>query len=232
MWIGGENTGLYKVVGGTLLAMSTGEQSPTLPTIAGLILAGGRNTRMGGMDKSRIPVGGVPLIHSISELLQSLFAQVILVTNRPDLHRDLPEGVVIVSDRYKGRGPLGGLHAGLSRTDADALFCLACDMPSLDRELIQSQAEQFRSDFTRGCQVLIPRIGGLIEPLHGIYHRTLEPLAREICSGAGGYSIRVLLARAQTCYWDLEDTPRIRGAFFNLNTPRDLGVHLGASGRS
>ena len=120
----------------------------------------------------------------------------------------------------------------MRRTDADALFCLACDMPSLDRELIQSQAEQFRSHFTRGCQVLIPRIGGLIEPLHGIYHRALEPLAREICSGAGGYSIRVLLARAQTCYWDLEDTPRIRGAFFNLNTPKDLGVHLGASGRS
>jgi len=214
------------------LAMSTGESSSTSPTIAGLILAGGRSTRMGGMEKSRIPLDGVPLIQSISELLQSLFAQVIVVTNRPDLHRDLSEAVQIVSDHYKGRGPLGGIHAGLRRTDADALFCLACDMPSLDRELIQRQAQRFRNDFTRGCRALIPRIGGLIEPLHGIYHRALEPLAREICSGAGGYSIRVLLARARTCYWDLEDTPRIRRAFSNLNTPKDLSVHLDASGRS
>jgi molybdopterin-guanine dinucleotide biosynthesis protein A len=104
-------------------------------------------------------------------------------------------------------------------------------MPSLDRKLIQAQAQQFRSSLERGCQVLIPRVGELIEPLHGIYLKTLEPLVREICSGPGGYSIRVLLGRAQTCYWDLEDTPRIRGAFFNLNTPKDLSVHLDASGR-
>jgi molybdopterin-guanine dinucleotide biosynthesis protein A len=211
--------------------MRSREQRRNLATIAGLILAGGRNTRMGGMDKSRIPVGGVPLIHNISELLRDLFPQVILVTNRPDLHRDLPDGVEIVSDQYRGRGPLGGLHAGLSRSEADAVFCLACDMPSLDRDLIQAQAEEFRGSLERGCQVLIPRIGELIEPLHGIYLKALEPLVRKICSGPGGYSIRVLLGRARTCYWDLEDTPRIRSAFFNLNTPKDFSVHLDASGR-
>jgi molybdopterin-guanine dinucleotide biosynthesis protein A len=182
------------------------------------------------MDKSRIQVGGVPLIHSISEMLQSLFPQVILVTNQPDLHQDLPAGVEIISDRYRGRGPLGGLHAGLSRTDADAVFCLACDMPALDRHLIRAQAEQFHSAAAGGCQILIPRVGELIEPLHGVYLRALEPMVRDICRGRGSYSIRVLLARADTCYWDLEDTPEIRSAFFNLNTPKDLSVHLDASG--
>ena len=211
--------------------MSSREPRRIPTTIAGLVLAGGRSTRMGGVDKSRIPVGGAPLIHRISELLQDLFPQVILVTNRPDLHQDLPDGVQIVSDQYRGRGPLGGLHAGLSRSETDAVFCLACDMPSLDRDLIRAQAEQFRRSLERGCQILIPRIGELIEPLHGIYLKTLEPLVREICSGPGGYSIRVLLARARTCYWELEDKPRIRSAFFNLNTPKDLSVHLDASGR-
>ena len=211
--------------------MSSGEAKYTSTTIAGLVLAGGRNTRMGGKDKSRIPVGGVPLIHHISQLLQDLFAQVILVTNRPDLHRDLPDGVEIVSDQYRGRGPLGGLQAGLRRTEADAVFCLACDMPSLDRRLIRAQAEEFGSFAKKSCQVLIPRVGELIEPLHGIYLKELEPLVREICNGSGSYSIRVLLGRARTCYWDLEDTPRIRSAFFNLNTPKDLSVHLDAAGR-
>jgi molybdopterin-guanine dinucleotide biosynthesis protein A len=226
-----ENTGLFEAVGGTLWAMNSMAKRRTGATIAGLILAGGRNTRMGGVDKSRIPVGGAPLIHGISELLRDLFSQVILVTNRPDLHRDLPEGVEIASDRYRGRGPLGGLHAGLVSAKADAVFCVACDMPSLSRDLIRAQVERFRSSFPRGCQILIPRIGELIEPLHGIYLKELEPLVREICSGAGGYSIRVLLARARSCFWDLEDTPRTRSAFFNLNTPKDLSVHLDASGR-
>lgn len=211
--------------------MNSAAQNRTLAAIAGLILAGGRNSRMGGVDKSRISVGGVPLIHGISELLQSLFAQVILVTNQPDLHRDLPEGVEIVSDQYRGRGPLGGLHAGLNRSEAEAVFCVACDMPSLSRELIEAQVEQFRSSALHGCQILIPRTGELIEPLHGIYLKALEPMVREICSGAGGYSIRVLLGRARTCYWDLEDTPQIRSAFSNLNTPKDLSVHFKASGR-
>jgi molybdopterin-guanine dinucleotide biosynthesis protein A len=210
--------------------MNSAVSSRNRTTIAGLILAGGRNTRMGGVDKSRISVGGVPLIHGISELLKSVFFQVILVTNRPDLHGDLPAGVETVSDRYRGRGPLGGLHAGLERTNAEAVFCVACDMPSLSRELIEAQVERFRRANGRGCQVLIPRIGELIEPLHGIYLKALEPLVREICSGAGGYSIRRLLARAQTCYWDLEDTPRNRSAFLNLNTPKDLGIHLDAEG--
>jgi molybdopterin-guanine dinucleotide biosynthesis protein A len=210
--------------------MSSREPRRTV-TIEGLILAGGLNTRMGGVDKSRLSVGGVPLIQSTSRLLQKLFGRVILVTNRPDLHKDLPAGVQIVSDHYRGRGPLGGLHAGLCSTEADALFCLACDMPSLDRELIQAQAERFRGSDARGCEVLIPRIGELIEPLHGIYLKALEPVVRTICSGPGGYSIRVLLERARTCYWELEDTPRNRSAFFNLNTPKDLHVHLDAKGR-
>jgi molybdopterin-guanine dinucleotide biosynthesis protein A len=163
-------------------------------------------------------------------LLQSLFDQVILVTNRPDLHPDLPRGVEIISDRYPGRGPLGGLEAGLSRSDADAVFCVACDMPSLNRELIAAQVDQFGLALGRGCQILIPRTGELIEPLHGIYCKKVEPLVREICAGPGGYSIRVLLSRARTCYWDLEDTQRIRRAFFNLNTPKDLGFYMKASG--
>ena len=66
--------------------------------------------------------------------------------------------------------------------------------------------------------------------MHGIYRKSLEPLAREICSGKEGYSVRVLLARAQTQYWDLAETPENRSTFFNLNTPKDLRVHLDTTG--
>jgi molybdopterin-guanine dinucleotide biosynthesis protein A len=155
---------------------------------------------------------------------------VIVVTNQPQAHTDLPEGTLIVPDRFQGRGPLGGLQAGLLSTDTGAVFCVACDMPSLRRELIEAQVEEFRRAARRGCQALVPRSGGLIEPLHGIYLKELEPLAREICRGPGGYSIRILLARARTCYWEVEDRPENRRAFFNLNTPKDLHMHHRAAG--
>jgi molybdopterin-guanine dinucleotide biosynthesis protein A len=210
--------------------MSSAPSRPIHPSVAGLILAGGRSSRMGGVDKSRISMRGIPLVRSISELLLGLFAQVILVTNRPELHPDLPGRVEIVADRYRDRGPIGGLHAGLERSEARAVFCVACDMPSLNRDLIEAQVERFREIRSRDCEILIPRTGDLIEPLHGIYLHSLEPMVREICEGPDGYSIRVLLSRARTCYWDLEDTPRTRSAFSNLNTPKDLRVHFKASG--
>jgi molybdopterin-guanine dinucleotide biosynthesis protein A len=201
------------------------------PTVAGLILAGGRNRRMGGVEKSRIAVGGAPLVHSIAMLLRSLFPEVILVSNQPALHRDLAGRLVIVSDLYRQRGPLAGIQAGLNRTSAEAVFCVACDMPTLRRDLIEAQVEEFRGAMARGCQALIPRLGDLIEPLHGIYLKELEAMAREICAGPGDYSIRELLARARTCYWELEDVSGNRSAFFNLNTPKDLRVHLEESER-
>jgi molybdopterin-guanine dinucleotide biosynthesis protein A len=103
-------------------------------------------------------------------------------------------------------------------------------MPSLNRKLIERQIDGFHTAVDRGHEILIPRIGELIEPLHGIYLKKLEPLVREICNGEGGYSIRVLLAQARTFYWDLEDVPENRSAFFNLNTPKDLKTHLHSEG--
>jgi len=200
------------------------------PPIAGLILAGGRSSRMGGIEKSRICLDGTPLVYKIAVLLESLFSEVILITNQPNLHEDLPPGVMIAPDFHRGRGPLGGLHAGLRRIQAQAVFCVACDMPSLRRDLIEAQLQSFRAAYARGCQILIPRIGRLIEPLHGIYVKTVEPAVDRICRGRGGYSIRILLRQVRTCYWDLEDTAENRSAFFNLNTPKDLRVHLEASG--
>ncbi len=198
------------------------------PDLAALILAGGRNTRMGGMEKSRIAVNGTPLVHSIASLLQDLFSEVILVTNRPDLHRDLAGQLIISEDIYRERGPLGGIHTGLARTSKEALFCVACDMPSLDPELIEREIEHFLSLPREQCDALIPRVGELIEPLHAVYRRRLESLAREILLGERGYSVRVLLDKARTCYLDLHAAPEVARAFFNLNTPKDIHLHLDA----
>jgi molybdopterin-guanine dinucleotide biosynthesis protein A len=128
-----------------------------------------------------------------------------------------------VPDRYPGRGPLAGLQAGLEACLHKAAFCVACDMPYLDVELIRTQAALFRRLQSEQvpAAVLLPRTGSLIEPLHGIYRRDLEPEIRALLEDGEGYSIRRLFPRVATRYLDLPDTPRTRRRFFNLNTPED-----------
>jgi molybdopterin-guanine dinucleotide biosynthesis protein A len=191
--------------------------------MAAVVLGGGRNTRMGGRDKCLLVVRGRPLVVQILELLSGLFEEVVLVTNRPDVYRGSVVGVRLTEDRYKNCGPLGGLQAGLEACTRPAVLCVACDMPHLDPALIRRQAAEFQL-LRRGrspADVLLPRTGTLIEPLHGIYARELEPVTRELLEDGGGYSIRRLFARVRTRYLDLPDSPEVRRKFSNLNTPED-----------
>ena len=205
---------------------SNGQAGGAVEEISGLVLAGGRNTRMGGQDKCRLVYRGMPLLLRVVQLLGGLFGEVIVVANQPGAYHGLPTGVRVVEDGYRGCGPLGGLQAGLAASTGRGAFCVACDMPYLDARLIRRQAVLFRRLQAEEppAEVLLPRTGSLIEPLHGIYSRRLEPAIRELLEDGKGYSIRRLFARVRTCYLDLPETPEVRRCFFNLNTPEDVAA--------
>lgn len=195
-----------------------------IPGMSALVLAGGRNTRMGGRDKCRLIIRGRPLFEQVLELLDGLFAEVIMVAARQGDYGELPGGARAVEDRYRGCGPLGGLQAGLQACTKGAAFCVACDMPYLDPGLIRRQAALYQALQADDppAEVLLPRTGSLIEPLHGIYSRRLEPTIRALLEDGRGYSIRRLFALVRTCYLDLPESPEIRRSFFNVNTPEDV----------
>jgi molybdopterin-guanine dinucleotide biosynthesis protein A len=192
--------------------------------ISAIVLAGGRNTRMEGRDKCSLALRGRPLLVQVVELLRNLFAEVIVVTNRPAGYPGIPAEVRVVEDRYQGCGPLGGLQAGLEAVGEAAAFCAACDMPYLDAPLIRRQVALYRRLQAEHppAAVLLPRSGSLIEPLHGVYSRELEPTIRSLLEDGRGYSIRRLFARVRTCYLELPETAATRRHFFNLNSPEDV----------
>lgn len=194
--------------------------------MSALVLAGGRNTRMGGRDKCRLIIRGRPLFVQVLELLGGLFEEVFLVAGREGGYGELPSGARVIEDRYRGCGPLGGLQAGLAACTGEAALCVACDMPYLDPGLIRRQAALYQSLQAEDppAQVLLPRRGSMIEPLHGIYSRRLEPAIRALLEDGQGYSIRRLFALVRTCYLDLPDSPESSRTFFNLNTPEDVAA--------
>jgi len=141
------------------------------------------------------------------------------VTNSAEAYPGLPAGVLLTGDQYPGRGPLSGIHAGLARSSRQAAFCVACDMPFLSAGLIRRLAGRFRE---LDCDVLLPRVGAEVEPLHALYHRRLLAQMERLLADGQGNSVRRLFPQARTEYLELADTARVRRIFTNLNTPEDI----------
>lgn len=91
-----------------------------------LVLAGGRGSRLGGVEKALLLLNGETLLHHLEQEL-SPFPEKLLSTNDPALARGT--SFLPVADRRKGCGPLEGIAAALSVAKSPALLVLPCDMP-------------------------------------------------------------------------------------------------------
>jgi molybdopterin-guanine dinucleotide biosynthesis protein A len=104
---------------------------------AGVILAGGSSRRFGS-PKALALLDGVPLVEIAAHSLGSVVGQVVVSTNDPEslAWLELPT----VPDRYPGRGPLAGIHAGLAWAidrGARGICCLPCDTPLVPPRFLQ-----------------------------------------------------------------------------------------------
>ena len=87
--------------------------------IIGIVLAGGKSSRMGGGDKALLPLGGRPLLAHVVARLRPQVAEIVLNAN-DDPGRFAAFGLPLVADRLAGQmGPLAGIHAGLAWAKAN-----------------------------------------------------------------------------------------------------------------
>jgi len=105
--------------------------------ITGLILAGGRAQRMGGIDKGLIPFHHRPLIESAIHRLKPQVGSIMINANR-NLEQYATYGYPIVSDADSSfSGPLAGFAAGLKACPTKYLVTAPCDSPLLPTNLVQ-----------------------------------------------------------------------------------------------
>ena len=186
--------------------------------ISGVILAGGDSSRFNGIIKSKIVINGRTIISRIIDTLDELFDEIIIVTNRPEEFTEY-SSCKIIGDCIFNKGPLGGIHAALKMTDKEALFVVAGDMPLIDKDYIVRQVDFYMKNV---CEVLIPRVNNYIEPLHGIYKKTIIPVLEEYLKRENDYAIRDFFKVADTRYLEFEDSDKSRKAFTNINSPSDI----------
>ena len=104
--------------------------------ITGLILAGGRGSRMNECDKGLQLLHGRPLAQHALERLRPQVGSLCISANRnPEQYRAL--GVPVFGDDFPGyAGPLAGIHAGLVHCTTPWLACVPCDSPAPPRDLV------------------------------------------------------------------------------------------------
>lgn len=114
--------------------------------ITGLILAGGRAQRMGGIDKGLIPFHGKPLIESAISRLKPQVSTILINANRSITkyaHHGYP---VLMDETPDFSGPLAGFSVGLKHCKTPYLLTSPCDSPLLPEDLAQKMADELESN--------------------------------------------------------------------------------------
>jgi molybdopterin-guanine dinucleotide biosynthesis protein A len=184
--------------------------------MTGMILAGGKNLRM-GQNKAFLKIQGERIIDRIKRIFVDLFDEVLLVTNSPRDYLDL--NLRTVTDLYREQGALGGVFTGLFHASFPHAFVVACDMPFLQPALIS-----YLAGMSPGYDIVIPRTEDGLQPLHAVYSRKCLPFMEDLLC-RGRLKILDFFPRVKKKEVPAEEIipfdPQMV-SFFNLNTPEDL----------
>jgi molybdopterin-guanine dinucleotide biosynthesis protein A len=190
----------------------------------GLVLAGGRSTRMGA-DKAALSVAGRTQLEQAMALLAPRVARAFVSVRADQRAEPLRAAFEQIEDSRENSGPIAGILAALERHPRHAWLVLACDLPLLDGatldRLVRSRAPTRLATAFRSSHDRLP------EPLCAVY----EPASGAALAAyvaAGGNCPRKFLMSADV---ELLDEPNPR-ALDNANTPEEYAAAMSALGDS
>ena len=194
----------------------------------GILLAGGKSSRMGGGDKCLLPLAGRPILAHVIERLKPQVAELIISANgEPTCFSAF--GLPVVEDRLGGYvGPLAGILAGLewartNRPQSRFAITAASDTPFLPADLV----DRLCSASGEGAPNLaVARSTDGMHPVFGLWPVTLAPdLEASLISGERKVSdwVRQHQAR-EVMFPPLEIGSRTIDPFFNINRADDLAA--------
>jgi molybdopterin-guanine dinucleotide biosynthesis protein A len=180
----------------------------------GVILAGGKSSRMGS-EKGVIEVNGEKMIITLCRLLKPLVSNILIITSNSD-YQFL--GYPLYADLILDSGPAGGIFTGLSCSSTDKNLILPCDTPFLTTDFLHYLIEE-----SGHAEITVPVYKSRIHPLCGVYSKTFLPEWEKRVRN-GELKLVELLKHFQVKYLDIDLIPEFDGGrlFRNINCPEDL----------
>lgn len=134
--------------------------------LVGLVLSGGISSRM-GQDKALLEIGGASQLQRTFELTRQVCDQTYYSHRLGQVGREHCAKDLVISDRFLGFGPVGGILSAFTSYPNSALLVVACDLPFLNlqtlTDLVRSRDPLKMATAYRAAQ------NGLPEPLCAIY---------------------------------------------------------------
>lgn len=199
------------------------DKAISLSQITGIILAGGRGSRMGGLDKGLQLFNGTPLFQHAIARLQPQVGQLLINANR-HLEVYKAQGLpVLVDDLADFAGPLAGFLVGLSHCQTPYLATVPCDTPCFPTDLIDRLSKALVNAGADIAMVSSPDAGGILvnQPVFCLLKRELLDSLQAFTSDGGrkigAWATQQKLVRVP--FNLAHDRP---DAFYNANTSADL----------
>ena len=182
--------------------------------VTGVILAGGRATRMGGVDKGLVPINGRPMIAWVIDALRPQVATVMINANRNhDLYGAF--GCPVIDDGdSEFRGPLAGMASAMRVAETPWVAVVPCDSPLITGELVE---RLYAAVASSGSPVAVAHDGERLQPVFALLACTLlADLAGYLDDGQR--KIDRWYARHG---YDSVDFSDVVESFANINAPED-----------
>ena len=186
---------------------------------SGIVLAGGRSSRM-GTPKAWLDWHGSTLLRrTCGVVARGVGGPVVVVRAAGQELPELPAGVRMVEDAREGQGPLQGLLAGLEAVDGELAFAASTDMPFLHPRFVAAVCAAARK---AGADAAVPHLGGFRQPLAAAYRTALAPLVAGLVA-EGRLKPAFLFERCETRWLDALPHPE---SVRNINTRADYEAAL------
>ncbi len=176
--------------------------------IGGYILAGGKSSRM-GTDKGLMRLNDKCLIEYSIEKLQTVFNNVVIVSNNQEYKKF---GLEVIPDVLNDIGPAGGIYTAFGHSTTEYNFITSCDMP-----FISSDAIDFLIPSADSSQIVVPD-HGRIEPLFGLYATSCKTKWLEVVH-QGVIKLQDVIKYFPHLRINVKNHPLFKEPFFmNINT--------------
>ncbi|MEN3931068.1 molybdenum cofactor guanylyltransferase MobA [Microvirga sp. W0021] len=194
---------------------------PKLPETAGIILAGGRSSRMQGSDKALLPFGKVTFIENAVIRLSPQCHLILISSNSEDTSFRQFDCPIINDGPFLGRSPLAGIYAAMSwlgehRPDIQWLTSIAVDTPFFPDDFVSRLHETQK---TSGKLAVMAKSGGRQHPVNSLWSVKLISQLKQTLTENSHLSISRWL-QERDCAEAVWDHSPI-DPFMNINTPEE-----------
>lgn len=190
--------------------------------VTGLILAGGRGSRMGEVNKGLQMLGNAPLISHVIQRLSPQVGSIVINANR-DITDYAAYNYPVISDQFEGyAGPLAGIHAGLLACQSPYLLTCPCDSPLIPPDLASRLTRALEENQAQlavvACEDMESEDHAFrAQPVFSLMHRDLAPHLQRFLA-QGGRKISLWYASLRVTEVVFDDA----NAFQNINTRAQL----------